>query len=97
VAPFAKCYLFIYVLDIVTVVGNHALPMTLRLVIWLGTKVWRRGEVNETMHFLLDHPRRYAFVLPRYGYLTDCSDASFTSSRVIKRGTLSSSLSRSRM
>lgn len=57
--PFASCYLLIYALDIAMVAGNHALPMTLRLVIWLGTKMCRKGSDRyESLHFLLDHPRR---------------------------------------
>lgn len=57
-APFTTCYLLIYVLDLVMLAGNHALPMMLRLIIWLGTKIWPHGETNETLNFLLDHPRR---------------------------------------
>lgn len=38
--------------------GNHALPMVLRLIIWIGTKIFKSGPTNETLHFLLDHPRR---------------------------------------
>ena len=56
--PFTSCYLLVFVLDFVVLAGNHALPMTLRLLIWLGTKIWKSGPVNETLHFLLDHPRR---------------------------------------
>ncbi|EIW72701.1 hypothetical protein TREMEDRAFT_11924, partial [Tremella mesenterica DSM 1558] len=58
-APFASCYILIYVIALVMLAGNHALPMTLRLFIWIGTKIWRKGETNETLHFLLDHPRRH--------------------------------------
>ncbi len=54
--PFATCYILIYMLVISMLAGNHALPMMLRFIIWLGTKV------NETLHFLLDHPRRYVLV-----------------------------------
>lgn len=57
-APFAACYTLIFTLNVAMLAGNHALPMMLRLVIWVGTKIWRKGEVNETLHFLLDHPRR---------------------------------------
>jgi Trk-type K+ transport system membrane component len=61
--PFNGSFLLIYVLNVVMLAGNHALPMMLRFYIWLGTKLWRRGQVNETLHFLLDHPRRYVLVL----------------------------------
>jgi hypothetical protein len=57
--PFNNCFLLIYVLNIVMLAGNHALPMMLRFYIWLGTKIFRKGQMNETLHFLLDHPRRY--------------------------------------
>ncbi|CAD6578645.1 MAG: hypothetical protein TREMPRED_002239 [Tremellales sp. Tagirdzhanova-0007] len=41
--------------------------MNLRLVIWLCTKIWRSGEVNETLHFLLDHPRRcFLYLFPSH-------------------------------
>ena len=62
--PFNGSFLLIYVLNVVMLAGNHALPMMLRFYIWLGTKLWRRGQVNETLHFLLDHPRRYVVSLP---------------------------------
>ena len=61
--PFNGSFLLIYVLNVVMLAGNHALPMMLRFYIWLGTKLWRRGQVNETLHFLLDHPRRYVLAL----------------------------------
>jgi hypothetical protein len=56
--PFSTSFVVIYVLNIVMLAGNHALPMMLRFYIWLGTKIWRRGQTHETLHFLLDHPRR---------------------------------------
>ncbi|GFZ43378.1 hypothetical protein JCM24511_01098 [Saitozyma sp. JCM 24511] len=66
--PFASCYLLIYALDIAMVAGNHALPMTLRLVIWLGTKMCRKGSDRyESLHFLLDHPRRcFLYLFPSH-------------------------------
>jgi Trk-type K+ transport system membrane component len=56
--PLMGSYLVIYVLNMVMLAGNHALPMMLRFSLWLLTKIWRKGEINETLHFLLDHPRR---------------------------------------
>jgi len=71
--PFNDSFLLIYVLNVVMLAGNHALPMMLRFYIWLGTKLWRRGQVNETLHFLLDHPRRYV-LSPSFGLaLPTCS------------------------
>lgn len=56
--PLMGSYLVIYVLNVVMLAGNHALPMMLRFSIWCLTKICRKGEINETLHFLLDHPRR---------------------------------------
>lgn len=72
-APLATCYLVIYMLDIVMLAGNHALPMTLRLMIWLGTKITRSGSTRDSLQFLLDHPRRcflYLFPSHQTWYLT---------------------------
>ncbi|WVQ85711.1 hypothetical protein IAT38_007877 [Cryptococcus sp. DSM 104549] len=66
-APFQEAYLLIYVIIIVMLVGNHALPIMLRFVIWLGTKIYRRGVKHETLHFLLDHPRRcFLYLFPSH-------------------------------
>ena len=56
--PFNRSYLLVYCLVFVIILGNHALPMTLRLLIWIATKFVKHGETNQTLHFLLDHPRR---------------------------------------
>lgn len=56
--PFQTCYLMIYVLIVALLVGNHALPIMLRFIIWIGTKITRKGVKHESLHFLLDHPRR---------------------------------------
>lgn len=85
-------YLIIYVLNVVMLAGNHALPMTLRFFIWAGTKIWRKGEINETLHFLLDHPRRSVTTTIKiwhaWGPLTS-TGASYTYSPVIKHGSSS--------
>ncbi|KAK8865627.1 hypothetical protein IAR55_000772 [Kwoniella newhampshirensis] len=66
-APFQTCYLLIYVLIVVMLAGNHALPIMLRFCIWLGTKVFRKGTTHETLHFLLDHPRRcFLYLFPSH-------------------------------
>ncbi|KAL7423539.1 hypothetical protein Q5752_001119 [Cryptotrichosporon argae] len=66
--PFKTCYLLIYLLDIAMIAGNHALPMTLRLVIWIGTKIYPcTSETHKTLHFLLDHPRRcFLYLFPSH-------------------------------
>jgi len=58
--PLADCYVLIYALNVAILAGNHALPMMLRFVIWIATKICSKGQINETLHFLLDHPRRSA-------------------------------------
>ena len=65
--PLMGSYLVIYVLNMVMLAGNHALPMMLRFSIWLLTKICRTGEINETLHFLLDHPRRSVSSVPSNG------------------------------
>lgn len=57
--PFASCYLLVWILNMTMLLGNHAFPMVLRLLIWLGTVITGRTTLNQTLHFLLDHPRRY--------------------------------------
>ncbi|WWD18193.1 hypothetical protein CI109_102642 [Kwoniella shandongensis] len=66
-APFQTCYLVIYVLIVVMLAGNHALPVMLRFCIWLGTKIFRQGTIHETLHFLLEHPRRcFLYLFPSH-------------------------------
>ncbi|WVR05584.1 hypothetical protein IAU60_002603 [Kwoniella sp. DSM 27419] len=66
-APFATSYTLIYVLIFVLLAGNHALPIMLRSVLWLGTKITRQGRTFETLHFLLDHPRRcFLYLFPSH-------------------------------
>ncbi|WWC88191.1 uncharacterized protein L201_003096 [Kwoniella dendrophila CBS 6074] len=66
-APLANCYLIIYVTAFVLLAGNHAFPIILRFIIWIGTKITRKGEKFETLHFLLDHPRRcFLYLFPSH-------------------------------
>jgi Trk-type K+ transport system membrane component len=59
--PFGQNYVMVFTLMFPILAGNHALPIWLRLCVWIGTKVVKDGgEMDETLHFLLDHPRRYA-------------------------------------
>lgn len=91
--PLMGSYLVIYALNAVMLAGNHALPMTLRFLIWTGSKIWRKGEINETLHFLLDHPRRRVPLHCRLNSLirlTPCTDAFSTCSRATRRGSWSS-------
>jgi Trk-type K+ transport system membrane component len=48
-------------------IGNTAYPCVLRLIIWTAFKlVPNTSAIKETLHFLLDHPRRcYTLLFPR--------------------------------
>ncbi|TFK37547.1 potassium transporter [Crucibulum laeve] len=62
--PFQGAYLMIFALMFVILAGNHALPIFLRLIIWITSKVSRRNtQRQKTMSFLLQHPRRCFFYL----------------------------------
>ena len=57
--PFQHCYLLIYVLFLPLLAGNHALPLFLRLEIWLFSKVVSPGsETDVQLRFILAHSRR---------------------------------------
>ncbi|KAF7302799.1 Potassium transporter [Mycena kentingensis (nom. inval.)] len=65
--PFQSAYLMIFALIFVILAGNSALPIFLRLTIWLGQAPRRR------LSFLLAHPRRcflYLFPSHQTWYLT---------------------------
>ncbi|KAL7414479.1 cation transport protein-domain-containing protein [Mrakia frigida] len=66
--PFSTDYLMIFSLSFVILAGNHALPIFLRLIIWIGTKILPKdSEAVETLHFLLDHPRRcFLYLFPSH-------------------------------
>ncbi|WVQ71337.1 hypothetical protein IAR50_000865 [Cryptococcus sp. DSM 104548] len=65
--PFQTNYLLIYISGIGLLVGNHALPIALRFIIWIGTKLTRTGTRRESFHFLLDHPRRcFLYLFPSH-------------------------------
>ena len=56
---FENSYLLIYVLLFPMLAGNQALPLFLRVEIWLLSKVVRKGsELEIALHFLLTHSRR---------------------------------------
>jgi len=57
--PFQNCYLLIYVLSFQILAGNEALPLFLRMELWLLTKVVKKGsELDVSLNFLLTHSRR---------------------------------------
>ncbi|KAJ6490216.1 potassium transporter [Mycena vitilis] len=66
--PFQNAYLMIFALMFVILAGNHALPIFLRLIIWLWYKIVPpESETGKTLSFLLDHPRRcFLYLFPSH-------------------------------
>ncbi|KAJ3871720.1 potassium transporter [Lentinula edodes] len=66
--PFQSAYLMVFSLMFVILAGNHALPIFLRLVIWIGSKISKPGSESEkAFSFLLDHPRRcFVYLFPSH-------------------------------
>ncbi|KAF9502096.1 TrkH-domain-containing protein [Pleurotus eryngii] len=66
--PFQSAYLMIFALMFVILAGNHALPIFLRFVIWIGYKITPiTSETHKAMEFLIDHPRRcFIYLFPSH-------------------------------
>ncbi|KAI5119163.1 hypothetical protein M0805_008646 [Coniferiporia weirii] len=66
--PFQKAYPMIFVMAFLVVAGNTGFPVLLRLTIWIITKIVPfESRLNETLHFLLDHPRRcFVYLFPSH-------------------------------
>ncbi|KAF4568438.1 hypothetical protein EYR40_010154 [Pleurotus pulmonarius] len=72
--PFQSAYLMIFALMFVILAGNHALPIFLRFVIWVGYKFSRAesntrkaSDTHKAMEFLIDHPRRcFIYLFPSH-------------------------------
>ncbi|ORY22841.1 cation transport protein-domain-containing protein [Naematelia encephala] len=66
--PFQNCYLLIYVLIFPMLAGNQAIPLFLRVELWLLTKLVKKGsELEVSLHFLLTHSRRlFLYLFPAY-------------------------------
>ncbi|KZT21063.1 hypothetical protein NEOLEDRAFT_1139908 [Neolentinus lepideus HHB14362 ss-1] len=66
--PFRKAYPMIVFMIILILAGNTAFPIFLRLTIWALTKLVPIGSrLSETLHFLLDHPRRcFIYLFPSH-------------------------------
>ncbi|KDQ24184.1 TRKH superfamily [Pleurotus ostreatus PC15] len=66
--PFQSAYLMIFALMFVILAGNHALPIFLRFVIWIGYKITPiQSETHKAMEFLIDHPRRcFIYLFPSH-------------------------------
>ncbi|KAF7782717.1 hypothetical protein Agabi119p4_2093 [Agaricus bisporus var. burnettii] len=57
--PYQRAYLLLIIQWMLILLGNTGFPVLLRFIIWSMTKwIPRESRLNETLHFLLDHPRR---------------------------------------
>ncbi|PIL33508.1 transporter [Ganoderma sinense ZZ0214-1] len=66
--PFQTAYPMVVTLPFLILAGNTAFPVFLRFQIWIISKlVPRRSRINETLHFLMDHPRRcFVYLFPSH-------------------------------
>ncbi|TFK74624.1 TrkH-domain-containing protein [Pluteus cervinus] len=66
--PFQKAYPMIVFMIFLILAGNTCFPIFLRFLIWIITKlVPKTSRMNETLHFLLDHPRRcFVYLFPSH-------------------------------
>ncbi|GLB37716.1 putative cation transport protein [Lyophyllum shimeji] len=66
--PFQRAYPMIFLMIFGILAGNTAFPVFLRFTIWVLSKtVSGRSRAHETLHFLLDHPRRcFIFLFPSH-------------------------------
>ncbi|PFH52154.1 hypothetical protein AMATHDRAFT_57502 [Amanita thiersii Skay4041] len=66
--PFQEAYPMIFLMIFQILAGNTCFPIFMRFTIWVITKlVPKSSRANETLHFLLDHPRRcYIYLFPSH-------------------------------
>ncbi|KAI9507993.1 cation transport protein-domain-containing protein [Russula earlei] len=66
--PFQRAYPMIFAMIFLILAGNTAFPIFLRFSVWVTTKlVPKKSRLNETLHFLLDHPRRcFIYLFPSH-------------------------------
>ncbi|KAJ7169106.1 cation transport protein-domain-containing protein [Mycena crocata] len=66
--PFQRAYPMIIFMVWLVLAGNTAFPIFLRFTIWILTKIVpTESRANETLHFLLDHPRRcFIYLFPSH-------------------------------
>ncbi|KAH9060174.1 TrkH-domain-containing protein [Lactarius vividus] len=64
--PFQTAYPLLVSMVWLALAGNTGFPIFLRLTIWINYKLtWKRSKWRETLHFLLDHPRRcFIYLFP---------------------------------
>ncbi|KAF8060927.1 potassium transporter [Lyophyllum atratum] len=61
--PFQEAYPMIFGIMFTLLAGNHAQPIILRFIIWLGSLFTAKdSELDQTLRFLLEHPRRHALI-----------------------------------
>ncbi|KAI0767347.1 TrkH-domain-containing protein [Fomes fomentarius] len=61
--PFQTAYPLVFFLVFCVLGGNTCLPIFLRMFIWFLTKLPGHSRMKESLHFLLDHPRRCTIYL----------------------------------
>ncbi|KAF9458719.1 cation transport protein-domain-containing protein [Collybia nuda] len=66
--PFQQAYLIVFGIMFVLLAGNHAQPVFLRFIIWIGSRFTLEGSTAErTLDFLLHHPRRcFLYLFPSH-------------------------------
>lgn len=64
--PFQRAYLMSVVLALLILFGNTCFPILLRFIIWTIYKMSpKNGSLEETLQFLLHHPRRcFIYLFP---------------------------------
>ncbi|KAK7429080.1 hypothetical protein QQZ08_004295 [Neonectria magnoliae] len=68
--PFQRSYFVVVTMGLMILAGHTAFPILLRFILWSQLMILRpviRGsDLVESLHFLLDHPRRvYVYLWPR--------------------------------
>ncbi|KAF8070723.1 cation transport protein-domain-containing protein [Lyophyllum atratum] len=66
--PFQTAYPMVIIMIFAILAGNTAFPIFLRFTIWsLSKLVPKTSRAHETLHFLLDHPRRcFIYLFPSH-------------------------------
>ncbi|KAK0229339.1 potassium transporter [Armillaria nabsnona] len=66
--PFQTAYLLVFSLMFLILAGNHALPIIMRLIIWICSKFTEpESDLDKALDFLLHHPRRcYIYLFPSH-------------------------------
>ncbi|KAJ7125143.1 cation transport protein-domain-containing protein [Mycena epipterygia] len=66
--PFQRAYPMIIFMVLLILAGNTAFPIFLRFSIWILASIVPAGSrASETLHFLLDHPRRcFIYLFPSH-------------------------------